>query len=82
MVKRYAKKPIIIEAIKWDGFNIEEVLRFSDKCYLINGKNMKIHTLEGVMNASVGDFIIRGIQGEYYACKPDIFLETYDSLEK
>lgn len=80
MVKKYVKKPITIEAIKWDGFNIENVLRFSDKCYIINGNELKIHTLEGVMNATVGDYIIKGIEGEFYACKPDIFMKTYDMI--
>ena len=44
-------------------------------------KEIDIETLEGVMHASVGDFIITGVHGEQYPCKPDIFLETYEPVE-
>jgi hypothetical protein len=78
MVKQYRKKPVVISAIKWDGDNIAEVLRFSSDCYIVNANNLKLHTLEGVMNASIGDYIIKGVKGEVYACKPDVFDMTYE----
>ena len=80
MSNKYVKKRIVIEAIQWDGQNIEEILKFSDKCYY-NGTLLKINTLEGIMTASNGDFIIKGIQGEFYPCKPDIFKQTYDVFD-
>ena len=80
MMRRYIKKPIEIEALEWTGENNVEVLNFCDRCYIIAGKELKISTLEGPMNASVGDFIIKGIQEEFYACKPDVFRLTYDEV--
>lgn len=60
-VKRYKKKPVVIEAYQTD---IE----------------LDIETLEGTMHANVGDFIITGVKGEKYPCKPDVFLQTYDEV--
>lgn len=79
---KYRKKPIVIEAIKWDGkltsiecFNIPEVHQELD-C-----DNLYIPTLEGVMRAEVGDYIIKGVKGEFYPCKPDIFEDTYEKVD-
>ena len=62
MIKKYRKKPVIIEAYKTD-------------------KPVIIKTLEGDMKASVGDYIITGVNGEQYPCKPDIFEKTYEKIE-
>lgn len=51
---------------------------FDDYVNLVNDKGMSINTLEGVMTASVGDYIIKGVNGEFYPCKPDIFEKTYE----
>jgi hypothetical protein len=75
----YIKKPVKIEAIKWTGKNIEEIQDFvDDGCSGIdfNGK-LNIQTLEGEHIATIGDMIIKGINGEHYPCKPDIFEKTY-----
>ena len=61
-VKKYRKKPVVIEAYQTD-------------------KEIVIHTLEGDMIASGGDYIITGVNGEQYPCKPDIFEKTYESVE-
>lgn len=61
-IKKYRKKPIVIEAYQTD-------------------KEMIIHTLEGNMKASVGDYIITGLRGEKYPCKPDIFEKSYELVE-
>ena len=90
---RYIKKPVTVEAIQWTGDNLRDVISFTngppydrsdhagmsweDYCELVARDGLKIFTLEGKMNASVGDWIIRGIKGELYPCKPDIFEETY-----
>lgn len=88
---KYKKKPVEIEAIQWTGLNLEEIKLFVgdslqydiiDTAWEV-GKgvphvNMRIKTLEGVMQADKGDFIIRGIRGEFYPCKPDIFQKTYE----
>ena len=79
---KYRKKPVIIEAVKYDGENKVEIQEFMDMYLDFNDKKqLKINTLEGIMLASVGDYIIRGENGEYYPCKPDIFEKTYEKVE-
>lgn len=86
---RYRKKPVIIEAVQYiEGKEgLAEVLRFAkDYTYkggvALNGTIVLIPTLEGVMTARIGDWIIKGIQGEFYPCKPDIFEATYEKVEE
>ena len=75
----YRKKPVTIEAIVWNGDNIEEISSWTngDAFWDCDEGTLKIKTLEGIMSASVNDYIIRGVNGEFYACKPDIFQKTY-----
>jgi hypothetical protein len=80
MVAAYRKKPMVIQALQWKGDNEVEVLQFCSKCFIVTGDSLKINTLEGTMSASVGDYIIKGVEGEFYACKPDIFKKTYESV--
>jgi hypothetical protein len=89
MVKKYRKKPVEIEAIKWTGSNYGDVCHFAGQVLsrsyqkLIDGKPdaLVIPTLEGDMVCRPGDFIIKGVQGEFYPCKPDIFAQTYEEIE-
>jgi hypothetical protein len=83
MIKRYKKKPIVIEAIQWVGANFKEVDSFvtCEHSTFPSAGEVHIKTLEGTMVASMDDFIIKGIFGEFYPCKPDIFHETYDEYE-
>lgn len=85
MIKKYIKKPVKVEAIKLDiPNNDKEVLAFIG-AFDENGsavvdfekKTMTIPTLEGVMTAQNGDYIIKGIKGEFYPCKADIFENSY-----
>ena len=76
---RYTKKPITIDAIQWTGDNYVQIAQFCDKAYY--DTVLKIQTLEGTMKTTIGDFIIKGIKGEFYPCKPDIFEMTYDKVE-
>lgn len=84
MVKKYKKKPVVIESIQYtgdlDNFNAINAWACGNAFESIeNGDNcLIIHTLEGDMKASVGDYIIKGVQGEFYPCKPDIFEQTYE----
>lgn len=86
---KYRKKPVVIEALQFfdDVDTITELSRFvNDQDLRISyeapeNPKLKIETLEGVMEASVGDYIIKGIKGEFYPCKPDIFEGTYDPEE-
>lgn len=84
---QYRKKPIVIEAIQWNGRNYAEIIQFAggdDSLFTCNitDKLLNIQTLEGDMIASEGDWIIRGIKGEFYPCKPDIFEATYEKAIK
>lgn len=82
---KYVKKPIVIDAVQWTGENNQEILKFCTSCYLAYSNEklipqLKIQTLEGLMTATVEDFIIKGIVGEFYPCRKDIFLETYNKV--
>ena len=83
---KFIKKPLEIEAVQWTGENVDEIATFmkaSDRTlsYMPDPKNpqLDIETLEGVMVASKNDWIIKGVAGEFYPCKPDIFKKTYGS---
>lgn len=80
-MSKYRKKPVVIDAVMWDGENVNEVLGFmSWRNASIERSGLVIHTLEGDHNASPGDFIIKGIAGEFYPCKPEIFWMTYEAV--
>lgn len=78
-MKKYRKKPVVIEALQFDGKNYEECLNLSEDIFMFDGDNyLNITALEGTMKCSVGDYIIKGVNGEFYPCKPDIFKKTYE----
>ena len=77
-MSKYTKKPVTIDAMQWDGDNVKEILTFCKDCYVIEQDKLKINTLEGVMNATKGDYIIKGVKGEFYPYKHDIFELTYE----
>lgn len=81
----YRKKPVVIEAEQWilgqiGPSKVIELLQKTPVNYRFDKDNLYIETLEGEMKASSGDFIIRGINGECYPCKPDIFEKTYELI--
>lgn len=83
---KYRKKPVVIEAIQWTGENAEEVQEFLHNGHefaadgWVKGQYVDIGTLEGLMVASIGDWIIKGVAGEFYPIKADIFRKTYDKV--
>lgn len=91
---KYRKKPVVVEAVRWTGSNLEEIRNFvgSDliedymELFSVNGMLKKmlvdiaIDTLEGNNEVDYGDYIIKGVKGEFYPCKPDIFLKTYEEV--
>ena len=80
MPKKYRKKPVVIEAVKWSGNNLDEILEFvGEPAYVVCGE-LYIKTLEGDHRAIVGDFILKGVAGEFYPCKPHIFYKTYEPV--
>jgi hypothetical protein len=85
---KFRKKPVVIEAIKWTGTNRVEIAKFIkgdaltlDDTLLVPGNGVFIETLEGMMCANPDDWIIKGVKGELYPCKPDIFAETYEEVK-
>ena len=80
---KYRKRPIIVEAIQYTGQNGREVADFMGcQAPYITNNNLIIGTLEGIMTAIPSDWIIRGIKGEYYACKEDIFKDSYEIVDE
>lgn len=82
----YRKKPVVIQAILWDG-EFSTIKKFipienasEPSTFDREKKTITIHTLEGDMTANLGDWIIRGVNGEIYPCKPDIFEKTYEKV--
>lgn len=89
-IKKYRKKPVVIEALQWDGQNQWEIEKWAhegmppemNSIILPDlGECLKIRTLEGYMTAQKGDWIIKGVKGEFYPCKPDIFDATYEPVD-
>jgi hypothetical protein len=78
VVNKYTKKPIEIEAIQLSKDNQEEVHNFAGKSLTFNKYGAVISTLEGEMSCEFGDYIIKGVKGEFYPCKKEIFEETYN----
>ena len=80
---KYRKKQIIVDAIQWTGDNLDELCKMGDfkLHYTLSDGALGIYTLEGIMWASVNDYIIMGIRGEFYACKPYIFKDTYEEVK-
>ena len=88
MIKKYVKRPVEVEAVQFMD-NTDSICELSE---FIKGQDiridyadpanpqLKIQTLEREMTASIGDFIIKGVKGEYYPCKPDIFKATYKEV--
>ena len=103
---KYRKKPVVIDAVRWDGTErclnevalpflcdghdtFDHLPRAPDDPHIQNGigyvpplGELSIPTLEGTMRANPGDWIIRGVKGEFYPVKPDIFAATYESVEE
>lgn len=77
---KFIKKPVVIEAVQWTGKNVDEISAFASEKASVQGNTILIYTLEGTMKADVGDWIIKGVNGEFYPCKPDIFEKTYEPV--
>lgn len=81
MIKRFKKKPVVIEAVQYTG-NFDEIMGFCGQNQVnVIDENLYINTLEGDMKAEYLDWIIKGVNGEFYPCKPDIFQKTYEKAE-
>lgn len=84
---KYRKKPIEIEAIQFNGYNQDEIKEWSNgkvvsaKPWKQNYCVMEVSTLEGIMDVGESDYVIKGIEGEFYPCKESIFIKTYEAVE-
>jgi len=78
---KYRKKPVVIEAIQYDGKNIVEITEFCPQSHSFYEDSFLISTLEGAMRCNQLDWVIKGVKGEFYPCKPDIFEQTYEKVE-
>jgi hypothetical protein len=92
MVVNYRKKTLIIQAIQWTGNNLQEIIDFTglhpsvkhltweEYEQIVKIEGLKVTTLNGPVIVSIKEWIIRGIQGEFYPCDPDIFEKTYEII--
>lgn len=87
MIEKFKKKPVVIEAMQLTHDNLKQLWEWLGDSYLSHEQcietgylAMNIKTLEGQHIASQFDYVIKGIQGEFYPCKPDIFRETYEKV--
>lgn len=84
MIRRFRKKPVVIEAMLWDGGqkSAYEIVDWSKDAVTLNPskRELLVKTLEGTLHISTGDYVIKGVQGELYPCKPDIFNATYEEV--
>lgn len=89
--RQYRKKPVVVEAMLFEtnnevgSPNMDAIVNWCNQGKLEaaawhNGTDILIQTLEGEMKASVGDYIIKGVKGEFYPCKPDVFQATYEEV--
>lgn len=88
---KFRKKPVVVEARRVTPKNANEIILWAHdglrpeanaRIFKDIGGGLSICTLEGYMHASVGDWIIKGVEGEFYPCKPDIFEATYEPVEE
>lgn len=87
----YRKKPVVIEAVQWNEANTNEIFRFVGTSLVVEEHghakttfemySLSIKTLEGIMYISPFDYVIKGVNGEFYPCKPDIFEKTYEGVK-
>ena len=85
-MKKFVKKPVVIEAIQYDGANITEVENFvGRKLPTVISSNedtqLVVSTLEGDMKVSKKDYVIKGVNNEFYPIKSEIFFKTYEKVE-
>ncbi|MCH4543176.1 hypothetical protein [Ochrobactrum sp. A-1] len=85
----FRKKPVVVEARKFDAVYLNEQEQLADWCggrlrgvkLHVQDRVIQIDTLEGEIEASFGDWIIKGVKGEFYPCKPDVFDLTYEAVD-
>lgn len=79
---RFRKRSLTVEALQWTGDNLEDIRRFTDDAADLDESTgeLEIATLEGIMCAKIGDWVIKGVHGEFYACDGAVFSDSYDAV--
>ena len=82
VIRKYRKKPIVIQAVQWTGDNLTEIYELAgNTSAAVEGvRSLHIFTREGTLRAEKRDYIIRGVEGEIYPCGEEIFHKTYEEL--
>jgi len=87
MLQYYKKKPVVIETIQYHGFNHKEIMDWANEynCKIYRERDsdkLYVSTLEGKHLISIGNFVIKGVENEFYSCDPSIFEKTYEKVEE
>lgn len=77
---KFRKKPLVIDAVQYNG-DYAPIRQFAGESFVVTTTQIGIHTLEGFMTISLGDYIIKGIEDEFYPCKKAIFEASYEPIE-
>ncbi len=83
-IRWYIKRPVRVQAIQFNSVNVEDIRAFVGEKLTAHNRNkhkLFISTLEGMLEVSEGDYVIKGTHGEFYPCKPHIFTEIYEDAE-
>lgn len=83
-MQKYRKKPVEVEAVKYDGKNTQDIMDWSEGAITEHPGNPYVLSMEaqgGTVTVEPGDYIIRGVEGEFYPCKASVFVATYDAVE-
>ncbi len=84
--QRFVRVPVVVEAMRWDGNSHTATVFLGEDYgvdweYMPDGEALLFPTLEGATSADLGDWLIKGVEGDFYSCKPNIFEETYEAME-
>lgn len=79
---KFRKKPVVIDAMQFTGKNHADALAFCERNATAMQNDIAISTLEGLMRANPGDWIVKGVEGEFYPVKPSVFAATYESVDE
>jgi hypothetical protein len=83
VIHYYRRKPFFVQAVQFTGDNVQEIATFINADWdMFEADELVIETLEGDMSASLGDYIVQGVDGEFYPCKPHIFERIHERIEE
>lgn len=80
-MKKYRKLPVEVEVLQWTGNNAKEMSDFVQIAIPFSAEYFHINTAEGIARASIGDWVIKGVEGEFYPCKDSVFQRSYEPVE-